>query len=142
MRFEFVRSAPDIVAFLVALRSNLTMKVVIPEVLPTKDVEPYMSTARFEVGQNGNPHWHCFGMGSDAPRIGRVRGSRDTGLRGDVPEDDSSVAPASDPGEQHEEEEVEDGLPESIDSALEIKRLRYHMRRSGRGEFFGCRALR
>ena len=51
--------------------------------------------------KNGNAHWHAFGMGCGAPRIGRVKGVRSVGVRGDEPEDGSSVAPASDPGDDN-----------------------------------------
>ena len=74
VRFNFVRSAPDLVAFMIALGTELSMRVVMPAVLPSTSAQPYKCMARFETGDNGNPHFHGFAVASGGPRLGRVRG--------------------------------------------------------------------
>ena len=85
VRFNFVHSAPDIVAFQDALGAELSTKVVMPAVVPSTEAEPYMGMMRFESGDGGNPHFHGFSVGSGGPSLGRVRG--------DVQEDPQSDAP-------------------------------------------------
>ena len=74
VRFDFVRSAPDLVAYMVALRTELSMRVVMPALVPASDAEPYLCMARFEAGDSGNPHFHGFNVGAGGPRLGRVLG--------------------------------------------------------------------
>ena len=46
-RFVFTRDNPDLVAYMLALRTELLMRMVMPAVLKHSDKEPYMSMARF-----------------------------------------------------------------------------------------------
>ena len=52
-RFDFVRDNPDLVATLLALRTELQMRVVMPAIVPHSDREPFMAMRRFEVGDGG-----------------------------------------------------------------------------------------
>jgi len=72
-RFEFVRDSPDLVAQMLAVRTELLMRMVMPEVVKHSDEEPHMSMARFETGKTGNPHYHGFSVGRRGPIMRRVR---------------------------------------------------------------------
>jgi len=72
-RFEFVRDSPDLVAYMLALRTELLMRVVMPAVVRHSATSPYMAMARFETGQGGNPHYHGFSVGLPGPVMKRVR---------------------------------------------------------------------
>jgi hypothetical protein len=61
---------------MIALRTELSMRVVMPAVLPHSAGEPYLRMARFEAGASGNPHFHGFSLGAGGPRLGRVRADR------------------------------------------------------------------
>ena len=50
LRFDFVRAAPDLATYMIALRAELSMRVVMPAVLPHTGEEPYLTMARFETG--------------------------------------------------------------------------------------------
>jgi len=76
-RFLFARDNPDLVAYMLALRTELHMRMVMPAVVPHSGQERYMAMARFETGSNGNPHWHGFSMGKRGPRMCRVRADVD-----------------------------------------------------------------
>ena len=76
VRFDYVRSAPDLASYMIALRTELSMRVVMPAVLPHSADEPYLCMARFETGASGNPHFHGFSLGAGGPRLGRVRADR------------------------------------------------------------------
>ena len=76
VRFDYVRSAPDLASYMIALRTELSMRVVMPAVLPHSADEPYLCMARFETGASGNPHLHGFSLGAGGPRLGRVRADR------------------------------------------------------------------
>jgi len=82
-RFRFTRDNPDLVAYMLALRTELHMRMVMPAIVPHSDLERYMSMARFETGPGGNPHWHGFGMGAAGPKVERVEA--DVEGEGDVP---------------------------------------------------------
>ena len=85
VRFEFVRSAPDLATMMVALRTELSMRVVMPALMPSSAASPYLTMARFETGGSGNPHWHGFSVAGGAPRLLRVRGDAEDGKAGDEP---------------------------------------------------------
>ena len=72
-RFVFARDNPDLVAYLLTLRTELIMRIVMPAVIQHSAAHPYLAMARFEVGASGNPHWHGFSMGIPGPTVGRVR---------------------------------------------------------------------
>ena len=72
-RFDFVRDNPDLVTTLLALRTELQMRVVMPAIVPHDERTPFMAMCRFEVGDGGNPHYHGFAIGSGNPRLQRVR---------------------------------------------------------------------
>ena len=74
----------DIAAFMVALRTELHMRMVMPTVLPHSDKEPYKAMARFEVGGGGNPHYHGFSVGAGNPELKRVEPDVDDGGIGDL----------------------------------------------------------
>ena len=82
-RFRFTRDNPDLVAYMLALRTELHMRMVMPAIVPHNDLERYMAMARFETGPGGNPHWHGFSMGAAGPKVERVEADVE-GL-GDVP---------------------------------------------------------
>ncbi len=100
VRFDFVRSAPDLAAYVVALRTELAMRVVMPEVLPHTRAQPYLTMARFETGPGGNPHFHGFSIGAGGPALGRVRADVGDGV-GDTPS-----------GSDDEDGEDDDASPE------------------------------
>ena len=76
-RFLFTRENPDLVAYMLALRTELLMRIVMPSVVKHSDAHPYMCMARAEVGSNGNPHYHGFSMGTPGPRVVRVHADID-----------------------------------------------------------------
>ena len=82
-RFLFVRENPDLVAYMLALRTELLMRVVMPAVVRHNEAWPYMSMARFETGPTGNPHYHGFSVGLPGPRMKRVHD--DLGEQFDLP---------------------------------------------------------
>ena len=84
VRFDFVRSAPDLAAFMIALRTEMSMRIVMPEILPHSTADPYMAMARFETGEGGNPHFHGFSVGAGGPRLGRVDADMDLAVIGGV----------------------------------------------------------
>jgi hypothetical protein len=65
VRTNFVRNAPDLVTFQIALRTELIMKVVLPTIVPSSEEHPFMPVGRFETGPStGNPHTHLFAVGT------------------------------------------------------------------------------
>ena len=82
-RFEFGRDNPDLVAYTLALRTELLMRIVMPAVVDHSDAEPYMTMARFETGPGGNPHFHGFSIGRRCPQFRHVKD--DDGFDGDMP---------------------------------------------------------
>ena len=71
VRYDFIRDAPDVASFQIALRTELNMKIVMPAVVPHSEKYPYLSMARYENGKNGNPHFHGVSVGAENPRMGR-----------------------------------------------------------------------
>ena len=61
-----VMDSPDISSYMIALRAELNLKIVMPEVVPHSSSAPLLTMARFEVGDNGNPHHHGFAVGGSA----------------------------------------------------------------------------
>ena len=94
VRFDFVKAAPDLATFMIALRTELSMRVTMPALVPTSEAQPYLTMARFETGDSGNPHFHGFTVGAGAPRLGRVRG-------------DVLADPQSDQGEHSDDDGLE-----------------------------------
>ena len=82
VRFDFVRDAPDIATFMVALRTELHMRIVMPAIVPHTEQHRFLAMARFEVGES-HPHYHGFTMGSGNPRLQRVRADVGDGGKGD-----------------------------------------------------------
>ena len=78
-----MQDAPDIAAFMVALRSELHMRVVMPTVVPHTKGCDYRVMARFEVGAGGNLHWHLLTSGAGNPVLKRVRGDVEGGGEGE-----------------------------------------------------------
>ena len=72
-RFIFARDNPDLVAFMLALRTELHMRMVMPTVVRQTEWQRYMAMCRFEVGPGGNAHYHGFSVGAKAPVMKRVR---------------------------------------------------------------------
>ena len=98
VRFDFVRSAPDLAAFMIALRTEMSMRVVMPEIVPHTEAEPFMAMARFETGDGGNPHFHGFTVGAGGPQLGRVNADMDESALGDLAPasgDDDGTDPAA-----------------------------------------------
>lgn len=69
VRFDFVKNSPDLCAYMVALRCELLMKIVMPAVVPHKEYK-FLAMGRYEVGKGGNPHVHGFCVGDRAPVLG------------------------------------------------------------------------
>ena len=46
-RFTFTKECPDLVAYMIAVRTELLMRVVMPAVVPHSAEAPYMAMARF-----------------------------------------------------------------------------------------------
>lgn len=72
-RFAFTKDNPDLVAYEMALRTELHMRMVMPAIVPHSEAWPYMAMARFETGPGGNPHYHGFSMGDPGPVVKRVK---------------------------------------------------------------------
>jgi hypothetical protein len=70
VRFDFVKNSPDLCAYMVALRCELLMKIVMPAVVPHSEEFPFLCMGRYEVGKGGNPHVHGFCVGQRAPTLG------------------------------------------------------------------------
>ena len=87
-RFEFARDNADLVAYMLTLRTELLMRIVMPAVVGHSENDPYMDMARFEVGPNGNPHWHGMSVGRRSPQFRHVRDDVSGG--GDMPPETSS----------------------------------------------------
>ena len=81
--FEFARDNPDLVAFMLTLRTELLMRFVMPAVVGHSEGEPYLDMARFETGPGGNPHWHGVSVGRRCPQFRHVKD--DIGFEGDMP---------------------------------------------------------
>jgi len=84
-RFLFARDNPDLVAFMLALRTELHMRMVMPTVVRQTEWQRYMAMCRFEVGPGGNAHYHGFSVGEAAPVMKHVRA--DVEGEGDEPPD-------------------------------------------------------
>ena len=80
-RFEFARDNADLVAYMLTLRTELLMRIVMPAVVGHSENDPYMDMARFEVGLNGNPHWHGMSVGRRSPQFRHVRDDVSGGRR-------------------------------------------------------------
>ena len=63
VRFDFVRAAPGLATYMIVLRAEFFMRVVMPSLLPASEDEPYMCMSRLETGESGNPHFHGFSIG-------------------------------------------------------------------------------
>ncbi len=87
IRYRFIRDAPDIATFMVSLRAELHMRVVIPAVLPHSDREKVLTMARFETGDNGNPHHHCISYAKGNPSLTWFQGDVDGDPKSDLPPD-------------------------------------------------------
>ena len=91
VRFQFTRNAPDICSYMMALRSELHMRVVMPTIVPHTKRCDFQVMARYEVGTSGNPHWHGLCVGANNPSLKRVKedvsgtccGSGDVPVRAD-----------------------------------------------------------
>ena len=102
-RFAFIRDSPDLATYMVSLRTELMMRVLMPTLVPHSAAKPFLVMGRFEVGPGGNPHVHGFTAGDGNPRLLRVRA--------DV-EGVGDLAPASDSeagGEDGQSERSEEG---------------------------------
>ena len=68
VRFAFTKNAPDLVAYMLTLRTELNMRILMPTVVPHDKEQPYLGMARMETGEStGHPHWHGFSVGKDNP---------------------------------------------------------------------------
>ena len=73
VRYQFIRDRPDIASYIVALRAELNMRIVMPSIVPHSDEAPFLAMARFECGKGGNPHYHGFCVGDGNPLLGRLQ---------------------------------------------------------------------
>ena len=55
-RFLFVKDSPDLVSYMLALRTELHMRIVMPAVVPYSEECPFLAMSRVETGVNGNLH--------------------------------------------------------------------------------------
>ena len=124
VRYDFVRDSPDLAAWMIALRTELHMKVVMPAVVPHGGDARYLTMGRFETGPGGNPHTHGFSVGEGNPVLGRVRDNVQAGGPGDEPPGSESGSSQENEGglakaaveeedeevEEEEEEEEEEGV--------------------------------
>jgi len=83
-RFEFVRDNPDLATQMIALRTELLMRVLMPTLVPHSDEIPFLPMARFETGPGGNPHYHGCAAGAGNPRLLRVKADVGQSGAGDV----------------------------------------------------------
>ena len=70
VRYNFVRDRPDLVAYIMALRAELNMRIVMPTMVPHSPDMPYLAFARFECGAGGNGHFHGASFGEGNPELG------------------------------------------------------------------------
>jgi hypothetical protein len=70
VRYNFVRDRPDLVAYIMALRAELNMRIVMPTMVPHSPDMPYLAFARFECGPGGNGHFHGASFGKGNPELG------------------------------------------------------------------------
>ncbi len=87
----FLRDNPDIASYIFALRAELTMRIVMPTIVPHSPNAKFISMARFEVGKGGNPHFHGLSCGSDHPTIGNFKDPAEA--EDDDPADDTVPVP-------------------------------------------------
>ena len=86
VRFDFARGNPDIVQYMVALRTELLMRMVLPTTVPHDAAKKVLSMVRFEWGQSGNPHGHGFSVGDGNPVLPKeIRADFPDGGAGEVP---------------------------------------------------------
>ena len=69
-RYNFIQDRPNLAAYMIALRAETNMRIVMPSVVPHTEDAPYLSMQRFECGEGGNPHHHGFNVGHGNPRLG------------------------------------------------------------------------
>ena len=79
VRRDFIRDSPDIACFNVVLRTELIMKMVMPEIVPHSAEYPFLSMIRFESGAGGNHHGHGFTAGMGNPRLTRIDSADEDG---------------------------------------------------------------
>ena len=83
VRFDFVRSAPDLAAYMIALRTELAMRMTMPAIVPHTPAQPFLAMARFETGKGGNPHFHGFTIGAGGPALKRADADLSADRKGD-----------------------------------------------------------
>ena len=66
-----VLNNPDVVATIHAIRVELLVNMVMPQVV-TDNGDPFLYWLRFEWGKNGNPHSHGLGYFSGSPHFDEV----------------------------------------------------------------------
>ncbi len=66
----FLRDNPDIASYIFALRAELTMRIVMPTIVPHSHDAKFICMARFEEGNYCSPHCHGLSYVSDHPTIG------------------------------------------------------------------------
>ena len=69
-RFNFIQDRPNHAAYIIALRAELNMRIVMRSVVPNSDQAPFLAMQRFECGSGANPHTHGFNIGEGNPRLG------------------------------------------------------------------------
>ena len=69
VRYNFIRDRPGIAAQVIAVRSELNMRMVMPAVVPHSPEQPFLGMQRAECGPNGNLHHHGFNFGGGNPRL-------------------------------------------------------------------------
>ena len=56
VRFEFTRDAPDLATFMISLRAELQMRIVMPAIVPHTEQQPFLVMGRFEVAAHAHHH--------------------------------------------------------------------------------------
>jgi hypothetical protein len=70
VRYNFIQNRPSTASYIIALRAELNMRLVMRSVVPHSQEVPFLAMQRFECGALGaNPHHHGFAVGCGNPRL-------------------------------------------------------------------------
>jgi len=72
VRRQFVYDSPDFAAYMIALRMELQMRVLMPTLVPHNERQKFRAMSRAEAGPSGNLHHHGVAVGAGNPTLGRV----------------------------------------------------------------------
>jgi len=119
VRYNFIRDRPDLAAYIVALRAELNMRIVMPTVVSHSSGVPYFAVQRFECGKGGNPHFHGASYGEGNPLLDLLwcdeKPLPESDGEPEAPNDDESAGE-----EQLNDGEVEGPPPPLASSSAEV----------------------